>query len=132
MKTVTSLLAAFLLAGSVGASNSFAAAEGVISNATLTPGSYCHLRFPAIDEETLSSDRPVLDDASSGEIIDFYGPCNEDPRGMDQIQDQKQEAQHRWAQEYEDSSPGFRLYGADEVRLKWKPMSSEQSATLDN
>jgi hypothetical protein len=103
MKIATSFfLAALLLAGSVGASNTSAAADGVISNATLTPGSYCHLKFPAIREGTLSSDRPVLDDASNGDIIDFYGSCNEDPRGMDQIQHQKLEAQHRWARDYGD------------------------------
>lgn len=95
MKIVTSFLAALLLAGSVGASNTFAAADGVISNATLTPGSYCHLKFPAILEGTLSSERPVLDDASNGNIIDFYGPCSEDPRGMDQVQQQKLDAQYQ-------------------------------------
>ena len=102
MKIATSFLAALLLAGSVGASNTFAAAEGVISNATLTPGSYCHLRFPAITENTLSSDRPVLDDVSNDNIVDFYGPCNEDPRGVDQIQHQRLEAQHQFAHDYED------------------------------
>ena len=102
MKIATSFLAALLLAGSVGASNTFAAADGVISNATLTAGSYCHLKFPAVSEETLSSDNPVLEDASTGDIIDFYGSCNEDPRGMDQIQAQRLEAQHRWANDYED------------------------------
>jgi hypothetical protein len=102
MKIVTSFLAALLLAGSLGASNTFAAADGVISNATLTPGSYCHLRFPAITENTLSSDRPVLDDASNGDIVDFYGACSEDPRGVDQIQHQRLEAQHRFAHDYED------------------------------
>jgi hypothetical protein len=102
MKIATSFLAALLLAGSVGASNTFAAADGVISNATLTPGSYCHLKFPAIVGDTLSSNRPVLDAASNGDIIDFYGPCNENPRGMDQIQAQRLEAQHRFAHDYED------------------------------
>jgi hypothetical protein len=92
MKIATSFLAALILAGSVGASNTFAAADGVISNATLTPGSYCHLKFPAITDGTRDSDRPVLDDASSGNIIDFYGPCSEDPRGLDQVQQQKQDA----------------------------------------
>jgi hypothetical protein len=102
MKIAISFLVALLSAGSLGASNTFAVAEGVISNATLTPGSYCHLKFPAIRDDTLASDRPVLEDASSGDIIDFYGSCSEDPRGLDQIQDQKYEAQHRWAREYED------------------------------
>jgi hypothetical protein len=102
MKIAISFLAALLLAGSFGASNTLAAAEGVISNATLITGIYCHLKFPAIREDSLASNRPVLDDPSSGDIIDFYGSCSEDPQGADQIQDQKLEAQRRWAHDYED------------------------------
>jgi hypothetical protein len=101
MKIATSFLAALILVGSLGASNAFAAAPGVISNATLTPGSYCHLKFPAVEEETLSSNRPVLEDASSGDIIDFYGPCDTDPLGEAQIDAQKLQAEHRW-REYAD------------------------------
>ena len=67
--------------GSFGTSGALAAAPGVITNATLTPGSYCHLTFPAIREETLSWDRPVLKDPSEGDIIDFYGSCDHDPLG---------------------------------------------------
>ena len=100
MKIAISFLVALLLAGSLGASNTLAVAEGVISNATLTPDS--HLKFPAIRDDSLASDRLVLEDASSGDIIDFYGSCSEDPRGLDQIRDQKHEAQHRWARDYED------------------------------
>jgi hypothetical protein len=93
MNLVTSLfLAAVLLAGSLGASSSFAAAPGVISNQVLTPGSYCHLTFPAIEEETLSWDRPVLKDPSEGDIIDYYGSCDHDPLGQDEITKQKRQA----------------------------------------
>ncbi len=95
MKIATSFLAAVLLVGSFGTSGALAAAEGVISNATLTPGSYCHLTFPAIREDTLSWDRPVLKDASSGDIIDFYGPCNHDPLGKDEITSQKRQNSER-------------------------------------
>jgi hypothetical protein len=95
VKVVTSLLAALILVGSLGVSNAFSAAPGVISNQVLTPGSYCHLTFPAIREETLSSDRPVLKDPSTGDIIDFYGPCDTDPLGEDQVQQQRLELQHR-------------------------------------
>jgi len=102
MKIATSFLAALVLATGLGAGSTFGAAPGVISNATLTPGSYCHLTFPAIREETLSSDRPVLKDASSGDIIDFYGPCDTDPLGEDQVQSQRLERQHRWQRSYSD------------------------------
>jgi hypothetical protein len=89
MKIAKSFLAGLLLVGSFGTSGALAAAPGVITNATLTPGSYCHLTFPAIDEETLSWNRPVLKDPSEGDIIDFYGPCDHDPLGADEIQSQK-------------------------------------------
>ena len=92
MKIATSFLAALLLVGGLGVKNTFAAAEGVITNATLTPGSYCHLTFPAMREETLSWDRPVLKDASEGDIIDFYGPCDHDPLGKDEIESQRRQS----------------------------------------
>jgi hypothetical protein len=96
VKIATSFLAASLLVGGLGVKSTFAAAEGVISNATLTPGSYCHLTFPAIREETLSWDRPVLKDPSAGDIIDFYGPCDHDPLGKDEIASQKRQSAERY------------------------------------
>jgi hypothetical protein len=96
MKIVTSFLAALLLVGSFGVSNALAVAPGVISSAASTPGSSCHLRFPAIREDTLSSDRPVLKNASDGDIIDFYGSCDHDPLGKDEIQSQRQQAAERY------------------------------------
>ena len=97
VKIATSFLAALLLVGSLGvSSNTFAAAPGVISNAAFTPGSYCHLTFPAIREDTLSWDRPVLKDRSSGDIIDFYGSCDHDPLGKDEIASQRRQAAERY------------------------------------
>ena len=93
MKTAISFLAALLLVGSFGTTGALAAAEGVISNATFTAGSYCHLTFPAIREETLSWDRPVLKDPSAGDIIDFYGSCDHDPLGQDEIAYQRRQAE---------------------------------------
>ena len=102
MKIATSFLAAVLLIGSFGISGTLAAAPGVISNATLTPGSYCHLTFPAIREDTLSWDRPVLKDASSGDIIDFYGSCDHDPLGKDEIASQRRQESERLGVDYGD------------------------------
>jgi hypothetical protein len=96
VKIATSFLAALLLVSSFGASTALAAASGVISNATATPGSYCHLTFPAIREDTLASNRPVLKDPSEGDIIDFYGSCDHDPLGKDEINSQKQQAAERY------------------------------------
>ena len=102
MKIVTSFVGSMLLVGSLGTSAVFSAAPGVISNEVITPGVYCHLTFPAIREETLSGDRPVLKDPSSGDMIDFYGPCDTDPLGKDQVRKQRLERQHRWWDNYSD------------------------------
>jgi hypothetical protein len=65
------------------------------------PGTnYCHLKFPAIREETLSSNRPVLKDATKdarvGDVIDFYGPCDYDPAGKAAVQAQRVDDLHMW------------------------------------
>ena len=49
---------------------------------------YCHLQFPAIEEWSLAY-RPVLKDASTTDIIDFYGPCNYDPHGREAVIEQR-------------------------------------------
>jgi hypothetical protein len=50
--------------------------------------SYCHMKFPPIREDTLFSANPVLNE-SAGNIIDFYGPCEHDPLGKDEIRVQR-------------------------------------------
>jgi len=102
MKIATSFLAALLFMGALGALNNAMAADGVLLKQEFTPGSYCHEKFPAIRQSTLDDDQPVLKNSSTGDVIDFYGSCDESPVGKDQIQEQKLEAQHRWAQDYED------------------------------
>ena len=102
MKNAKSLLAALILLGNITASGTALAADGIISKTEDVPGSYCHEKFPAIEGRSLASDEPVLKSQTSGDVIDFYGPCNEKPVGQDQVQEQKLEAQHRWANNYED------------------------------
>jgi hypothetical protein len=65
------------------------AAEGIIFRVPDPSGNYCHLKFPAIRPDTLSWPQPVLKDPSEGDIIDFYGPCDHDPLGKDEIQRQR-------------------------------------------
>ena len=102
MKIATSFLAALLFTSALGALNNAMAADGILFKQEATPGSYCHLKFPAIRQSTLDDDQPVLKDSSTGDVIDFYGSCDEDPLGKDQVHEQKLEAQHRWAHDYED------------------------------
>jgi hypothetical protein len=68
-------------------------AEGVIRRVPVPGTNYCRLRFPAIREDTLYWDRPVLKDASDGDIVDFYGPCDYDPLGRQEIARQRAQLQ---------------------------------------
>jgi len=102
MKNTKALLAALLLAGSFVATSTVSASDGTISKDVLTPGSYCHEKFPAIQARSLGTDDPTLKNAASGDVMDFYGPCNENPTGQDQVQAQKLDLQHRWQNNYED------------------------------
>ncbi len=71
------------------------AAEGIISKVPDGSGSYCYLRFPAIKEDTLYWDRPVLKDSSSGDIVSFYGSCAHDPLGQEEIRRQRADLPER-------------------------------------
>jgi hypothetical protein len=99
MKIATSFLAALLFAGTLGAVNNAIAEDGIMSEDQLAGTSYCHEKFPAIAHHTLGNDQPEL--SSKGDVIDFYGPCDENPVGKDQVQTQRLEEQHRWQTEYE-------------------------------
>jgi len=49
---------------------------------------YCHMQFPPMREDSLSWVRPVLDDSTTASI-DFYGSCDHDPLGIDEIKAQR-------------------------------------------
>lgn len=67
-------------------------AQGILyKKAVDASGNYCHLKFPAIQKRTLYSGRPVLKDASEGDIVDFHGPCNYDPLGPEEVMRQRAE-----------------------------------------
>ncbi len=102
MKITTLFFAALLSVASVAVSSASENRDGVISKAEVIPGSYCNLKFPAIDENTLSSDHPALKSPTSGDIIDFYGPCDENPTGQDQVESQKQDLDRSWEHGYAD------------------------------
>jgi hypothetical protein len=92
------LVALLLVAGFVANSSA-----DVLSKTESAPDSnYCHLRFTAITAESLATEQPVTKGSDSGDIIDFYRPCNENPMGQDQIAAQKLDQQHRWQIEYAD------------------------------
>jgi hypothetical protein len=102
MKIATSILAAVLFTSTLGALNNAIAEDGILSKDQFAGTSYCHEKFPAIRQSTLGDDQPALKDSSTGDVVDFYGPCDENPLGQDQLQAQKLEAEHRLEMEYSD------------------------------
>lgn len=91
MKRIRLLLSLLLVAGALSwITARVSAQEGVLLKVQLDPSSnYCHMKFPAIRTETLESGSPVLKAADSGDIIDFYGPCDHDPIGKEEVQAQR-------------------------------------------
>jgi hypothetical protein len=75
---------------------------GVIGAVALNrDGTYCHLRFPAMRPSTLTSAKPTLKPATTGDIIDFYGPCDYDPVGKEEVLKQKQMQDERLDNQYQ-------------------------------
>lgn len=109
MKRISSCLSLLVLVGSL-AGTAMAADDGILLKEELAPGSnYCHMKFPAMWPSTLDTEHPTLTNEpsnsgrdGSGDIIDFYGPCDESPTGPDQVWQQKLDAEHRFSQDYED------------------------------
>jgi len=77
------------------------AADGVLLKDEASEN-YCHMKFPAIRPRTLDTDYPQLKRPDTGDVIDFYGACDESPTGMSQVIEQKQEEQFRFGRDYED------------------------------
>jgi len=83
------------MVGVLGTSGAALATDGVLSREELTPGSnYCHERFPAIRPSTLGDQQAELKGSTTGDTIDYYGPCDENPQGQSQMMSQKLEQQH--------------------------------------
>lgn len=94
MKKLKANWSILLVVGVLGISGAAVAADGVVIQGELNPGSYCHEKFPAMRTRTLDDNQPQLKDSGTGDVIDYYGPCDEDPTGADQIVAQKLEQQH--------------------------------------
>jgi hypothetical protein len=99
MKRIKACLPILLLIGSVGVGVANAA-DGVLLKEEATAGSYCHMKFPAIRQSTLGAKQPVLKDSSTGDIVDFYGSCDENPTGNDQVMSQRVEHEHQLETSY--------------------------------
>ena len=51
------------------------------------PG-YCNMKSPAMREDSLSWTHPVFDDGAVN-AVDFYGPCDHDPLGIDAVKTER-------------------------------------------
>ena len=90
MKRIGLLVSLLGLVGSLGLSTAeLWGAESVIGRVSIPESKYCRLRFPAIREETIYWARPVLKDPNDGDIVDFYGPCDYDPLGKEEVARQR-------------------------------------------
>ncbi len=58
------------------------------------------MTFPAIRPSTLDSDQPMLKSSTTGDVIDFYGACDESPTGPDQIFEQRFHASRHLSDDY--------------------------------
>ena len=87
MKVINTLVGIALLGATLGLSTTPAGAvEGILLKVEIFPG-YCHLQFRSMEENSYHN--PTIN--PDGEIIDFYGPCNHDPLGPQEVQDQRSE-----------------------------------------
>ena len=91
MKRIGATLSILVLAGSL-AGSAIAADNGILEKERLSDNeNYCHMKFPAMRKGTLTSAHPQLKDPSTGDVIDFYGPCDETPTSANQVQAQRED-----------------------------------------
>ena len=95
MKNLKPLLTALLLTAAIGFGTASAETQGIVSRVELGRSGYCHLKFPPIRERTLGTRHPELKDPARGDLIDFYGPCDHDPLGPDEVWQQKLDHKRR-------------------------------------
>ncbi len=93
MKIGQVFLCTYILADTLTAARVSLGADGVLLRERLPGSNYCRLQFPAIREDTLATAHPVLKSPDAGDLIDFYGPCDENPLGPRQVLLQKQAIQ---------------------------------------
>jgi hypothetical protein len=89
MKKSITLLTNLLLSSTLFWGVPSASGQEAIVKVPADTTSYCHMKFPPIREDTLFSVNPMLDE-SAGNSIDFYGSCDHNPLGVDEIRTQKE------------------------------------------
>jgi hypothetical protein len=88
MKKSISLLTYLMLSATLFWGVPSADGQEGIAKVPVETTSYCHLKFPPIRQDTLFGPYPVLNE-DAGNIIDFYGSCDHDPLGADEVRMQR-------------------------------------------
>jgi hypothetical protein len=88
MKKTISLLSNLLMASVLIWGVPLVEANELVESEVADFAGYCHMKFPAMSEATLSWDRPELN-AEAEKSIDFYGPCDYDPTGAAEVRTQR-------------------------------------------
>ena len=86
---LTGIKVLFLIAALGLSVGSALAAEGAVQKIAATSDGYCHLKIPAARPSTWSNEQPELKSSNTGDIIDFYGPCDTNPTSKDMVDSQK-------------------------------------------
>ncbi len=88
-----SIFCVFVFTATLGVGMARAQSEddrGMPNASESTPlSNYCHQRFPAIDPKTLGTTHPQLEVPSTGDMVDYYGPCDHDPLSKDEVERQE-------------------------------------------
>jgi hypothetical protein len=93
----------FVIAAAIaGGAAQVGAMEGMISSTPSSAVEYCHSKFPALRPSTLATERPELKQAGTGDVVDYYGPCDHDPQGKDEAAEQARQDEERQARDYGD------------------------------
>ena len=88
MKNATAFLLGVFLGG-IAAISAVLAADGAVSKEELTPGTYCHMKVPAVQARSLATDNPVSKDTSSGD-------CDKKAVEQDLLERQRLDYNHNW------------------------------------
>jgi hypothetical protein len=97
MKRIGLYLSLLVLTGWMGVASA-KTPDGVLVKEKMNADGYCHMTFPAIRPSTLDAKHPALKNPASGDIIDFYGSCDESPVGKDQVISQRHQDESRGKQ----------------------------------
>ena len=87
MKKTVSLFTNLVLSSTLLWGVPAAIADDLIVKESAGLTSYCHMQFPAMRADTLSWNQPVFGGPEN--TIDFYGSCDHDPLGAEEIMAQK-------------------------------------------